>query len=291
MVKQQNFKRAYITAASENYLPGLKAFFNSLKKHDPGSDVILLSCKLPQEFLNSLSKIPNKVILIETPGKNPVEETAIERFKIASEKGKEYEAVCLMEADIFLVHQVELFWQLARKGFIVVGSNGMIVNFNKEYQNRFNIHLNQDNYIYPKVHTTIPIFLPREDLDWFEKFYYTRKKNPGFDDVFGLNLLGISMGKSERIVAMPPYTFTGIHHFGVKPETGWIKKDGLILSGTEEQVYMIHGKWWNEGWFKDLYLTMDQYFKREGMVGKACQRSKNSIELGRRIFLEYSKDL
>jgi hypothetical protein len=278
---------AFITAASENYLPGLKAFFNSLVDNSHRDDVILLSFRLPKDFLEWLKTLPFEVRIVEMLGGDQVQETAIERFRVAAELGKDYEAICLVEGDIFLVANNQLWFDLAAKGFIVTGSNGMIVNFEKGYQKQYNIDLGVDNYIYPKVHTTVPIFLPSSDLDWFSTFYNGRMNARSFDDVFGLNILGIKMGKDKRMVCMPPYCFTGIHHFGVKPETGWMDKDGLILSGTEEQVYMIHGKWWDEGWRSDLPRTMELYFKREGMSGKSCQRVYNSIDLGYKLFRKY----
>ena len=275
---------AFVTAASENYILGLKAFFNSLVKYSHRDDIILCSFRLPVDFLDSLKKLPYKVRVVDMKGDDQVQGTAIERFRVAAELGKEYEAICLLEADIFLTTNCNLFFEMAAKGFIVVGSNGMIVNFGKEYQKQYNCDLGKDNWIYPKVHTTVPIFLGRNDLDWFEKFYDKRMQARSFDDVFGLNVLGIKLGKDKRILCLPPYVFTGIHHFGVKPETGWMEKEGLILSGTEEQVYMIHGKWWDKGWVSDLPLVMNRYFKNEGMSGKCCQRTYNSIETGSRVF-------
>ncbi len=282
---------AWVTAGSENYLPGLKAFFNSLKEYSHTDDVILCSFRLPQDFLDSLKLLPYNVRVIEMKGEDQVQETAIGRFEVAERIGKEYEAICLVEGDIFITANCNIFFEVAAKGFVITGSNGMIVNFNKGYQKQYGIDLGKEDWIYPKVHTTVPIFLGRDDLHWFSDFFSRRLSARSFDDVFGLNVLGIKLGIDKRMICLPPYTFTGIHHFGVKPETGWFEKEGFILSGTEEQVYMIHGKWWDKGWRDDLPKVMNLYFKREGMTGRACQRTQNSIDTGYKIFLKYSKDI
>jgi len=282
-------KFAFVTAASTNYLPGLYAFFNSLVMNKHKDDVVLGSFRLPEDFLESLNTLPfhTEVVNIDTTG-NQSEDTAIGRFKMAYDYGQKYEAICLVEGDLFLTGNVSTFFNIASKGFVVVASNGMVVNFGRDYQKQYGIDLGVDQYIYPKVHTTVPIFIGMNDLDWFKKFHDGRMSAHSFDDVFGLNVLGISMGKSDRILCLPPYQWTGIHHFGVKPETGWMEKDGFVLSGTEEQVYMIHGKWWDEGWRSDLPLTMGRYFQREGMTGKSTQRVQNSIDTGYRLFLRYN---
>jgi len=277
-------KYAFITAGSTNYLPGLKAFFNSLRVTKHLEDVILLSHKLPQEFLDWLKTMPYQVIVVEDQGNDQVQGTAIERFKVAAEYGKNYDAICLCEADLFLTNNVGTFFDVAAAGFVVTGSNGMVVDFARDYQKQYGIDLGKDHYIYPKVHTTVPIFLGKRDLDWFSDFYAMRGSARSFDDVFGLNVLGIKKGIDKRMICLAPYVFTGIHHFGVKPETGWIEKDGIILSGTEEYVYMIHGKWWDEGWVSDLPITMGRYFKDQDM-GSACKRRMDSsIQLGLTTF-------
>ena len=51
-MKKEKSKLAFVTAASENYLPGLIAFFNSLIKHKHQEDVILCSFRLRQAFLD-----------------------------------------------------------------------------------------------------------------------------------------------------------------------------------------------------------------------------------------------
>lgn len=288
---EKRSKFAFINAASANYIPGLRAFFNSLKAHNHKDDVILLSFRLPKDFLDSLKNLPYNVRIVEIKGDDQVQGTAIERFRVTAKIGQEYEAICLLEADIFLTANVNLFFEIASKGFIIVGSNGMIVNFDKGYQKQYSIDLGVDNLPYPKIHTTVPIFLGKADLDWFDKFYKMRGSARSFDDVFGLNVLGIKMGKDKKMLAMPPYTFTGIHHFGVKPETGWMEKEGIVLSGTEEQVYMIHGKWWDRGWREDLMKVMMGYFRDQTMGPRCIQKTKNSIAVGFKKFCEYNKSI
>jgi hypothetical protein len=91
------------------------------------------------------------------------------------------------------------------------------------------------------------------------------------------------MGKYNKMICMPPYAFTGIHHWQMKPETGVIEKGDLLLSGTEEQVYMVHGKWWDQGWLQDLVPTMAGYWLDEGISERGQGRTHNAINslLGR----------
>ena len=37
---------------------------------------------------------------------------------------------------------------------------------------------------------------------------------------------------------------------------------GEAISETAEPIYMVHGKWWDEGWYSDLLKPMEEYIKQ-----------------------------
>jgi hypothetical protein len=282
-----NGKYAFIVAASMNYLPGLIAFLNSLEYHKVNAEIILISYQLPDDFINELKSYPFDFHISHmSPEKSQSHDTAFGRFKIAYERGHDYSSICLIDADMFVTGDITLFFEIASKGFIVTGSNGMVINFNKDYQKYYQVNLGVDEFIYPKVHTTCPIFLNSEHLDWFEK-WYNLPRIDHFDDFLLLNMIGIFLKKYDKMICMPPYTFTGIHHWQMKVETGVIKKSNFLLSGTEEQVYMVHGKFWDPGWLQDLWPTMQRYLKDNNFGPKAYGRVKNCISLLRKEFNFY----
>jgi len=187
---------------------------------------------------------------------------------------------------MFITADPKIFFEIASKGFIVTASNGMIINFNSDYQKQYNIDLNCDDYPYAKIHTTVPIFISPSDLDWFQLLYDSPRVD-SFDDFLFLNILGIKLNKPEKMLCMPPYMFTGIHHWMLKPETSVIKKGGLLLSGTEEQVYMVHGKWWDEPWISDLPRVMYRYLKDQDFGSKNIARVDDATKLLKEEFENY----
>ena len=253
-------KYAFVVGASENYAPGLIALCNSISKFHDNVDIRLLDYNLSEDTISKLEKINITLHIQKATNQNQILATAIERFEYAYFLGQYYDAVCLMDADLFLTANCDTFFDVASKGFIVTGSNGMLINFNEDHQKKYNVDLNCKDYFHTKVHTTVPIFINEDNLDWF-KLLYDSKRIDHFDDFLYLNILGIKLDKSKKMITMPPYCFTGIHHFNLKPVTGIIRKENIILAGTEEQAYMIHGKWWDKGWYSDLMLVMEKYFK------------------------------
>jgi len=272
-------KYAFIVGASDNYLQGIVAMFNSMQYHKMTADVILIPWKLPDEFLDSLGKYDFNIRIEHNDVEHQVLATAIERFRVAFELGPEYEAICLLDADMYFHHSVDIFFDVAAKGFIVTASNGMIIDFDEVYQKRYNVDLGSPTYPYAKVHTTAPIFISPVDLDWFQALYEARRID-SWDDFLYLNVLGIEMDKPKKMLCMPSYAFTGIHHWQMKPETAIIRKaKGLVLTGTEEQIYISHGKFWDENYSSDQLSIMYKYLDDCNMGEKCKSRVESASEL------------
>ncbi len=283
-------KYAFMVSASKHYLPGLKALLNSIEEHGGDADVVLyvtpnFDKEHPRLDLDVYSS-DREIIWSVSEGVNSKVEMVVGRFKEFAERGKEYDAVCLLDADMFLTANVDLFFDLAAGGFIVAGSNGMIINFDKAYQKRAGIDLGVNDWPYAKVHTTVPLFLGPNDLDWF-KLIYDKWTPEGLDDFLLMNVAGIFLQKYHRMIVMPPYAFTGIHHWQMKPETAVFEKAGILLSGTEEQVYIVHGQWWVKGWVDGLWETMQRYFDAEGISKRGIARTKKAIDLLQSKFNHY----
>jgi len=282
-------KNLIVVAASENYLPGINALFNSIDYWKIDTDVLLLSFRLPEAYLNRLQgAFSFDVRIVKSEGKEQVRDTAIERFKLAVDFGKEYETILLLDADMyFMSDEANLLFDIASKGFIIGAANNMIINFGEEHQKHYGVNLGAKEYPYPKIHTTAPIWLSPQDLDWFDALYNSRRID-SFDDFLLLNILGIKMGKDKKMLVLPSYRLTNIHHFSMKIETGMLRKGDLVLSGTEEGMIMNHGKFWDENYYKDLMTVMDGYIKNEGFTKRHRERVLNSREIMLEEFLKYA---
>ena len=277
---------AFVVCASDNYKEGVKALLASIHKHQPDADIILGLYKWDLEIPEEIAA---KVLKEDLSDSNEcqVRGTAIERFRIATEYIDLYESICLLDADMFLLYDCTIWFELAAKGFIVTGHNGMLINFNEAYHKQYDVEYNGD-IIYEKLHTSVPIFISKKDKDWFDKLYNSRRFDY-WDDFLYLNLLGKLMGKDKHMVCLPPYYFTGIHHFQMKPECGVFEKiPGIVLSGTEEIVYMVHGKWWWTGWTQDLWPTLEKFAKDEQIGPRGVQKMDQSIKLLKSLFNKYN---
>lgn len=284
-------KNLTVVASSENYLPSLNALFNSIDYWKIDTDVVLLSYKLPENYLKRIKDVFDfNIKIIQAPEGEQTKVTAIERFRVACEEGKNYEAILLLDADMFFMSNVDLYFQVASKGFIVCASNSMIISFNKGkdgYQDHYGVFLEEEKYPYPEIHTSVPIWLSPLDLDWFQALYDSRRTD-SFDDFLLLNLLGIKMGKNKKMLTFPAYRCTNIHHTMLKPVIGIIRKGDLVLSGTEERMICAHGKLHDENYIKDLAMVMERFFKDEQLGERQRKQMLNSREVLLEEFMKYT---
>jgi hypothetical protein len=276
---ERNF--AFVVPASENYRPAITAMFNSLEKLGNKYTVVFISFRFGE-----LPKVSFPVERIEVDGECQVRGTAIERFNVAAQVAPKYEAICLLDADMFFLNPVDLFFDIASHGFIVTGSDGMVIDFNRDYQERYSIDMGSDSFVYMKLHTTAPIFISHENTDWFEALYNARRID-GWDDFLYLNLLGVQMGKDKKMLCMAPYKFSGIHHWQLKPATAVFEKGGIIMTGTEEEIFIVHGKYFDKGWMKDLMPTMERYLRDEQIGERGELFVRNAIRILMNKFVEF----
>lgn len=276
-----------VVAASGNYLAALNALLNSIDYHKIDTDVLLLSFRLPEDYIKKIRETFDfQINIIDSGGDSQVNGTAIERFNVAVQYGKQYDAICLLDCDMFFVDDVARYFYAASRGVIVVGHNGMHIAFTKKHQDIYNIDLGVEEYPHYQIHTTAPIFLGPNDLDWFDALYKADRVD-SFDDFLFLNIIGIKMGKTKRMIVLSPTILTQMHHFGVKPNTRIIKKGGVLMSETEERVAIIHGKWFDYGWYTGLMMPMDGYFRDNNFTDYHKELALESREIVLNEFLMY----
>jgi hypothetical protein len=269
-------KYAFVFAASENYHPGVMALINSIKDKMPYADICLYLYKYSEEKMAAFADAQGIYIEFADETKDQQKSTAFGRYKYAADLTDKYDSVCLIDADMFVTADCYTFFDVAKHGFIITGSNGMVVNFNRAHQEKYGIDLGVDNYIYTKIHTSVPIFINKDNRIWFDEFVEINEAGQ-LDDFLGLNLLGISMAVYDKMICMPPYMFTGIHHWQVKPATRVFRIQDTLMTKTEEQVYMCHGKFWWENYIKDMMMPMESYYKEFQLGEKNRDLTMKSI--------------
>jgi len=265
-----------VIAASSGYEPGLKAFLNSFKKYHPESDIIIhcLGLELKQDLIEDYPWVNHvKLDWVNVVPRNTAWSTKIPRFKYAAELNG---IVMLADADMFFCSSMNNYFKIAEQGFIVAGANGSNFQFGQNWRDKYQIDM--PDIFWHKTITSVPTILDTKLHGQVWMDLYNHKMTIGTGADFDLqNIFMAKHNKLDDIVVLPSQQVTGVHHFYLKPDTRIVRKCGKLMTNDGLELLMVHGKWWQEGWFNQLMITMQRYCQTEKCI-KGAEDSRKTLK-------------
>ena len=277
-----------VVAASRGYEPGLRAFLNSFEhyhsEYPKQIKVHILGLELSSEFLAELQverwgehSYMQYVPLdwVEHGGqRNTAWSTKIPRFKYGAEL---QDIVMLADADMFFCSNIEHWFKIAETGLIVAGSNGSNVRYHKGFREKYKLPV-PDFYNYKTV-CSVPTVMDTSlhGQVWLDLYEHKMAGGEGAD--FDLqNIFMTIHKKQDQIVALPSQQTTGIHHFMLKPDSRVIRVDGRMVTRDGLEVYIVHGKWWQDGWYNNLLVKMEHFCKGNAVCVRGAADSRSILK-------------
>ncbi len=244
---------------------------------------------------------------VEAPGHKL--QIVLGRNRAAAEFAETYQAVAMFDADMFLLSELRLFFEIAAAGMIV-GSNN-------------DTHQDQSAYRYAdgwpicptysyKMVCNVPFFVSRRHA---AAIYTTAseiltaevEKNVG--DLASFNLaISLHPDAFDQMLVIPSSQFTGIHHTNFKPQTFHvfdalakqpplptrerINPEHFVITADYLPVHSVHGRYWTRGYVENLLKKMAWYFGDHlGMQDRNAagwmSRATSIANRTQKIFLEY----
>jgi len=271
-----------VVAASKGYMPGIKAFLNSFEYyHDTARYTIyLLSFDLSEDFLKEISRPWLKVVSTDSKvfkgfENNSAWGTKIPRFKFASELSG---VVMLADADMFFCSDMIMYFKIAEAGLIVAGANGSNFRFHEGWKEKYQINIpNSFDY---KTITSVPTIMDTSKHGEVWKRIYEHKRTIRTGADFDLqNIFMFVYNKLDSIIVLPSQQVTGIHHFMLKQNTRAVKKENKLMTEDGLEVLMVHGKWWQPGWYENLMVTMKKFCHGNEICLKQAEDSRRLLKL------------
>jgi len=254
-------KFAYIVGATYGYTPELCAMLNSLDYVGNKEDVHVLAIELDDSFMAQSEKLGYKVIwhiITEEQwqadhGRSEV--VCRKRYWYAAEIGKDYEAVCVLDADLIWVRNPVNFFEAAAKA-------GLVIGVSKEQNKVYNDPHHQFNgeWIIPEGYynrvdlCNCPIFVDpkvwgdafRDSWNWFMTgFPDTNMKCPDMDC---MNIALIKHGSADRTIVLAGVQWLGTNEQMLKPYIRVINDHDLIKTECGFPVYCFHGQYYKKKW-------------------------------------------
>jgi len=255
-------KYAFIVAATYSYTPELTALLNSLDAVGSTADVHIIGIELQEEFLSQLPKLSYKAIhhnITEDEwqadhGRSEV--VCRKRYWYAAQWGQDYDAVCILDADLVFCRNPHQFFVIAEKtGFIL----GPCKEQNKVYDDphhQFNGEWQiPQGFWNPKDLCNCPVFIDakkwREPLEQSWLWFATNFENGNMrcPDMDCMNIAFIKYAGIDNIIAMPGNQWLGTNEQHLKPYIrAVVQRDGNIRTESGIEIFCFHGQYYKKRW-------------------------------------------
>ena len=222
---------------------------------------------------------------------------------------KDYDAICILDADMMFTADVLRFFEVSSHGFCV-GCNDDSMSRNKH------IYDGEGRVLYDNLNShylfcNVPFFFNyNKTTSLWDSFSSLHKKCNGRYCDYGLFNVSLLLNPEvlDRIIVYPSYCFTGVHHSFLKFETSYmfnfISDDMVENRGREKvipqksiiskdymRVFSVHGKFHHPGHWENCIEIMKKYYEKvlrcqAFQVDKLLNHNKSIIDSINKIFIE-----
>lgn len=277
---------AFVVSACTQYTVELVALLNSLDYVGNQEDVHVFWCSRSdkKEFISQVNKLNYKCIIHEVP-QQEIEDahgvseiTCRKRYWYAAEVGKDYDAVCVLDADmIFFRNPINFFEIAAKTGLILCA-----VKEQKESYGHPN-HQFKGQWLMPEGFTpefdfcNCPMFV--DTKIWGEAFRESFRifvDGWGIDnfkapDMAAVNICLAKHGSQGRSIAMPNVQWISSNEQALKFYQRFVGDYDSVKTETGTPVYSVHGHIGHVQW------RANQLVNRHQCAQGYCKASGESL--------------
>lgn len=263
--REPNFepKYAFIVSACKKYIPELNALLNSLDYVGNKYAIHLWQYQIPRELLTKWIEAFSYPVIVHDILESEAREYGGEgeilcrkRYWYAGDVGKNYNAICILDADIVFVRNPEIYFEVAGKTGIIIGVDK---EQNKVYDHEH--HKLNGKWIVPegiyndKEVCNCPLFIDariwekalKRSWEYFiTGFPETNFKAPDMD---AMNIAFLEAGGHDRIMKLSNHAWLGTNECILKPYTRAVgDRDGKIKTENGQAIFSFHGQFYKKRW-------------------------------------------
>jgi hypothetical protein len=302
-------KYCYIVGATYGYTPELCVLLNSLDYVGNKEDVHIIGIELKEDFVSQFSKLSYNVIyhnITEEQWQNDRGRSEVvcrKRYWYAAEIGKDYDAVCVLDADLIFVRNPIQYFVIAEKtGYIL----GPCKEQNKVYDDPHHEFITQE-YMSTDIGTewgwnvprgfyndkdlcNCPVFLDAKiwgdalKMSW-DIFINKEFKAPDMD---AMNLSFLQYGSYNKTINMAGNQWLGTNEQHLKPYIRAINNHDKIQTESGIPIFSYHGQYYHKKWRN---CQLDNRHNCANGYLKATECSDNIAQSAMNTLYEYFKKM
>lgn len=261
-------KYCFVVSACSKYIPELTALLNSLEAIGNKHDVHLIGYQLPDDLINQFYKLSFHVKTYHIPETEAREfggESEIlcrKRYWYAAEWGKDYDAVCVLDADMVIVRNLDNFFEIAQKCEQILGvtleqkTTYGTDEDSHHHQRVLGEHLVKERIWNTKDMCCTPMFINAKTYESQLKkawniFTWGFKESTNFKapDQQAFNMILVAEGLTEKVTLLPNMCWVGSNEKLLKPYTRvTVQQDGNLWTESGEPIFIFHGQYYKKVW-------------------------------------------
>ncbi len=255
---------AYFFSMCQKYIPEGTALLNSLHRVGNQQDVHISGYNLPESFISQFSKLSFPVIhhAISEPDAREFggegEILCRRRYFDAANVGQSYEAMCVLDADMWLVRPVEQYFEIAAKTDFILGAT---LEQKRMYGEHEHESLADGTPTLPgpvwnhKDICCAPIFVDmRKHCVIFKRSWMIFREGYRAPDMAAINAMILAHSYSDKVLPLSNTVWVNSNEKALKPYIRFIRHDkdpepGFQLwTETGDPVYIVHGQYYKQSW-------------------------------------------
>jgi len=264
---------AIVVSACKKYVPELTALLNSLERIGNVHDVHINGFNLPFEFVAQLDNLSYSVFhhpISEADAREFGGESEIlcrKRYWFAAEWGQFYDSVCVLDADMIVVRNMDAFFRIAEHGTILGVTLEQKTTYGTDEQGHDHQRCLGEHMVKTPTWNTkdmccTPMFINAKTYEsqlkkawqiFTEGYPVNNFKAP---DQQAFNMILVAEDLTKNVVLLPNMCWVGSNEKLLKPYTRvTTQSDGLLWTESGEPIYIFHGRYYTKKWRNQQLLN------------------------------------
>ena len=268
----------FVVCADIKYIPEVVAELNSLSYVGNKQDVHFYGYKIPEEVQDQFVDLDYNVIFHEITEEEInlnhglSEVVCRKRYFYANQVGREYRAVCVLDADMIFTRDPIQFFVIAEKTGYVLGAskeqNKVYDDGHHTWHGQFVI---EKGYYNPVDLCNCPLFVDTKvwgsALNKCYQIFVDGWPDDNFKapDMDAMSVCLIEAGSADKTIVMPGIQWLGTNEQMLKPYMRVILDHGMTKTECGIPIFSFHGHWghvaWRENQLENRHHCIQGYLK------------------------------